>query len=65
MHNKHKSFTAKWGKETGGGGVWEEQQEGKEIAKAQKSDAKNVEVEKKQKNKRAKKKETTGEEEKK
>lgn len=43
MHKKHKSFTAKWGKETG---VWEEQQEGKEIAKAQKSDAKNVEVEK-------------------
>lgn len=32
MHNKH-SFTAKWGKETGGR---EEQQEGKEIAKAQK-----------------------------
>lgn len=64
MHNKHKSFTAKWGKETGG---WEEQQEGKEVAKAQKSDAKNVEVEKEKTRKisEQKKKETTGEEEKK
>lgn len=43
-HDKQRTFTAKRRKEMAG---WEEQQEGKEIAKAQNSDAKNVEVEKK------------------